>query len=103
MYSIGSSRLDVCDRVGERDPRGGSAAVADRILVHVGNHGVDVDSEGQGVVTGHTDDREAKQFATVIEKGFGDLNQALMNVFVYPGPDRARPNCCRRPVGRAGS
>src|SRR5262245_24937142 len=33
-----------------------------------------------------------RQFATVIEKGFGDLNQALMNVFVYPGPDRARPS-----------
>jgi DNA-binding MarR family transcriptional regulator len=33
-----------------------------------------------------------RQFATVIKEGFGDLNQALINVFVYPGPDRARPS-----------
>src|SRR5712671_779183 len=33
-----------------------------------------------------------RQFTTLIEKGFGDLNQALVNIFVYPGPDRARPS-----------
>src|SRR5262245_1487631 len=32
-----------------------------------------------------------RQFAAVIEKGFDDLNQPLLNVFLYPPPDRMRP------------
>lgn len=32
-----------------------------------------------------------RQFAALLKKGFGDLNQPLLNVFLYPGPDRARP------------
>ena len=33
-----------------------------------------------------------RQFAAVIEKGFEDLNQPLLNVFLYPPPDRMRPS-----------
>jgi DNA-binding MarR family transcriptional regulator len=33
-----------------------------------------------------------RQFAAVIEKGFDDLNQPLLNVFLYPPPDRMRPS-----------
>ena len=33
-----------------------------------------------------------RQFAAVIAKGFGDLNQPLLNVFHYPPPDRVRPS-----------
>jgi DNA-binding MarR family transcriptional regulator len=33
-----------------------------------------------------------RQIAILAEKGFGDLNQPLMNVFLYPGPDRTRPS-----------
>ncbi|MEJ0078259.1 MAG: MarR family transcriptional regulator [Alphaproteobacteria bacterium] len=33
-----------------------------------------------------------RQIAVLREKGFGDLNQPLMNVFLYPGPDRTRPS-----------
>src|SRR5262249_31111132 len=33
-----------------------------------------------------------RQFAILREKGFGDLNQPLLNVFLYPGPDGARPS-----------
>jgi DNA-binding MarR family transcriptional regulator len=32
-----------------------------------------------------------RQFKALIENGFGDLNQALLSVMVYPYPDRARP------------
>ncbi len=32
-----------------------------------------------------------RQFRALIEHGFGDLNQALLNVMVYPYPDRVRP------------
>lgn len=33
-----------------------------------------------------------RQFAAVIAKGFEDLNQPLLNVFLYPPPDRVRPS-----------
>jgi len=33
-----------------------------------------------------------RQFTALIEKGFGDLNQALLNVFLYPSPDRVSPS-----------
>jgi DNA-binding MarR family transcriptional regulator len=33
-----------------------------------------------------------RQFAAVIAKGFEDLNQPLLNVFLYPPPDRMRPS-----------
>jgi len=33
-----------------------------------------------------------RQFAAVIEQGFDDLNQPLLNVFLYPPPDRMRPS-----------
>lgn len=33
-----------------------------------------------------------RQFAAVIAKGFDDLNQPLLNVFLYPPPDRMRPS-----------
>ena len=33
-----------------------------------------------------------RQFAAVIAKGFDDLNQPLLNVFLYPSPDRMRPS-----------
>src|SRR5262249_27666740 len=33
-----------------------------------------------------------RQFAVLLKRGFGDLNQPLLNVFLYPGPDRARPS-----------
>jgi DNA-binding MarR family transcriptional regulator len=33
-----------------------------------------------------------RQFAAVIAKGFEDLNQPLLNVFLYPPPDRLRPS-----------
>jgi DNA-binding MarR family transcriptional regulator len=33
-----------------------------------------------------------RQFAALIEKGFDDLNQPLLNVFLYPPPDRIRPS-----------
>jgi len=33
-----------------------------------------------------------RQIAILAEKGFDDLNQPLMNVFLYPGPDRTRPS-----------
>src|SRR5882757_6534860 len=33
-----------------------------------------------------------RQFAAVIEKGFDDLNQPLLNVFLFPSPDRVRPS-----------
>jgi DNA-binding MarR family transcriptional regulator len=33
-----------------------------------------------------------RQFAAVIAKGFEDLNQPLLNVFLYPSPDRMRPS-----------
>jgi len=33
-----------------------------------------------------------RQFAAVIEQGFDDLNQPLLNVFLYPPPDRVRPS-----------
>ena len=33
-----------------------------------------------------------RQFTALIEKGYGDLNQALLNVFLYPSPDRVRPS-----------
>jgi len=33
-----------------------------------------------------------RQFAALIEKGFEDLNQPLLNVFLYPPPDRRRPS-----------
>jgi DNA-binding MarR family transcriptional regulator len=33
-----------------------------------------------------------RQIAILKERGFGDLNQPLMNVFLYPGPDRMRPS-----------
>jgi DNA-binding MarR family transcriptional regulator len=33
-----------------------------------------------------------RQFAAVIGKGFDDLNQPLLNVFLYPPPDRMRPS-----------
>src|SRR5262245_28385945 len=32
-----------------------------------------------------------RQSKALIERGFGDLNQALLSVMVYPYPDRARP------------
>ena len=32
-----------------------------------------------------------RQFRALIEHGFGDLNQSLLSVMVYPYPDRARP------------
>jgi hypothetical protein len=31
-----------------------------------------------------------RQFKALIEHGFGDLNQALLSVMVYPYPDRVR-------------
>lgn len=33
-----------------------------------------------------------RQFAAVIGKGFDDLNQPLLNVFLFPSPDRMRPS-----------
>jgi DNA-binding MarR family transcriptional regulator len=33
-----------------------------------------------------------RQFAALIRKGFGDLNQPLLSVFLYPPPDRMRPS-----------
>jgi DNA-binding MarR family transcriptional regulator len=33
-----------------------------------------------------------RQFAALIDKGFDDLNQPLLNVFLYPPPDRMRPS-----------
>jgi DNA-binding MarR family transcriptional regulator len=33
-----------------------------------------------------------RQFAAVIGNGFDDLNQPLLNVFLYPPPDRMRPS-----------
>jgi len=33
-----------------------------------------------------------RQFAAVIAKGFEDLNQPLLNVFLYPPSDRTRPS-----------
>ena len=33
-----------------------------------------------------------RQLAALIEKGFDDLNQPLLNVFLYPPPDRMRPS-----------
>ena len=33
-----------------------------------------------------------RQFAALIGKGFDDLNQPLLNVFLYPPPDRMRPS-----------
>lgn len=33
-----------------------------------------------------------RQFAALIENGFDDLNQPLLNVFLYPPPDRMRPS-----------
>jgi DNA-binding MarR family transcriptional regulator len=33
-----------------------------------------------------------RQIAVLSEKGYRDLNQPLMNVFLHPGPDRARPS-----------
>jgi len=33
-----------------------------------------------------------RQFAALIEKGFDDLNQPLLNVFLYPPPHRIRPS-----------
>src|SRR5262245_30925196 len=33
-----------------------------------------------------------RQFAAVIRNGFDDLNQPLLNVFLYPPPDRMRPS-----------
>jgi DNA-binding MarR family transcriptional regulator len=33
-----------------------------------------------------------RQFAAVIAKGFQDLNRPLLNVFLYPPPDRTRPS-----------
>jgi DNA-binding MarR family transcriptional regulator len=33
-----------------------------------------------------------RQFAAVIAKGFEDLNQPLLNVFLYPPPDRVSPS-----------
>lgn len=32
-----------------------------------------------------------RQFTALIENGFGDLNQALLSVMIYPYPDGARP------------
>ena len=32
-----------------------------------------------------------RQFKALSENGFGDLNQALLSVMIYPYPDRARP------------
>jgi len=33
-----------------------------------------------------------RQFAAAVGKGFDDLNQPLLNVFLYPSPDRMRPS-----------
>jgi len=33
-----------------------------------------------------------RQFKLLKERGFGDLNQPLLNVMLYPHPDRARPH-----------
>jgi DNA-binding MarR family transcriptional regulator len=33
-----------------------------------------------------------RQLAALIENGFDDLNQPLLNVFLYPPPDRMRPS-----------
>lgn len=33
-----------------------------------------------------------RQMAVLTARGFRDLNQPLMNVFLYPGPDGARPS-----------
>ena len=33
-----------------------------------------------------------RQMAVLMEEGFRDLHQPRMNVFLYPGPDRARPS-----------
>lgn len=33
-----------------------------------------------------------RQLAALIEKGFDDLNQPLLSVFLYPPPDRMRPS-----------
>ena len=33
-----------------------------------------------------------RQFAAVIGNGFDDLNQPLLNVFLFPSPDRMRPS-----------
>ena len=33
-----------------------------------------------------------RQLAAVIANGFDDLNQPLLNVFLYPSPDRSRPS-----------
>lgn len=33
-----------------------------------------------------------RQFAALREKGFDDLNQPLLSVFLYPPPDRMRPS-----------
>jgi DNA-binding MarR family transcriptional regulator len=33
-----------------------------------------------------------RQFAALIDRGFNDLNQALLNVMVYPFPDGAHPS-----------
>jgi DNA-binding MarR family transcriptional regulator len=34
----------------------------------------------------------ARQFAALMQKGFDDLNQPLLNVFLYPPPNRIRPS-----------
>ena len=33
-----------------------------------------------------------RQLAALLEQGFDDLNQPLLNVFLYPPPDRMRPS-----------
>jgi ABC-type nitrate/sulfonate/bicarbonate transport system substrate-binding protein len=39
-------RLDACDRGGERNTRGASAPIADRVLANLGHHGVALDGKG---------------------------------------------------------
>jgi len=56
-----------------------------------GKNGVSPPNVGALLRTTYQMIRE-RQIAVLAEKGFGDLNQPLMNVFLYPGPDRTRPS-----------